>query len=1028
MKNNHILTFMLLFFGVSLAQTTSIILYNGSGNETPLMESSDRTFPEPPEYYANWGNLDSLIAPYIRLSGQINQTKDWTGSFTFSKLPAKILSGSLQMQVRATNNAAISIWLDTEEGNSDIKTYSLLANRTTNLSFDITKQATVRKIHVRLNQVLANQYTTIFFDNIILNNSENSGLSSSSSASSSSGIPIILPDSSKIFNDYLISADTVIISDQTKTLGGDIYGDVLEIGADTKIYGNVAANSKCFLRERANISGSMSFPLYCTKQNSITIGKEIRSKTKFTHSLLQSISSGSFDKSVAIGAKETLLPGAYGKLHIDARSSVTLNSGSYVFSNIHTEPDVKWHFDLSGGPVKIYVVNNIRFADRNTFTISNGNPSEIEWYINGNSVDIGTDGKYFGKFIAPNSYVRLAPRSHVVGSIEARRFLMEPQATVSIEPKAEEISHSEYNFGPFFNKNIYRYNSALPLSAKDIEMYVYAQGFDIKVNGNESRNVSIDNSSQTVFVKLTRSLISSSPFISDFPLEALTSTYNFTFNKTNSNRIYWNPNSPCTSNCYGTSEESALRSFSQALLEAQKNGLEVKMTGGSYEIPKEYSVFPVGLEIVGTEKSFWELNSFAEIPVLNVKNAPIEFKGISPRRLTGLHITGGTNGALKSATEKLELFGIAFTNNESGTNGGAIDYIGKGLFIAKTLLLENSKGARGGAGFIDGNAEITDLVCANNSATNEGGCLSVLGSLKLANAVFYGNKSTKAGGALNANSATVHNATVANNVSNGGNAFNGASGKVYNSVFWNNSGGNMPSSWAAQYSSFPNSIAGTGNVIGDPKFIDEKNAAGSSHFFGYDAGLILADKSPALKGSKLEGTLEIDLIGTERGNDIAMGAYANYIEEGEFQYVTWDFGNLKKAGIQRPLFASLPEQKVIEHFGYGGYGRIITRLVRKHDKTKISKAVIRFTLLDSTAKAYPDNKPIDIPFFRYGEKDGKYLFSTLTHAVTNGYDPEKHGRIVLFSKDPNDQGVHGNIIVIHVKDISDRFRYEVVEW
>jgi len=826
-------------------------------------------------------------------------------------------------------------------------------------------------------------------------------------------------------NNYLISADTVYLSDYTKTLGGSIYGGVLEIGADAKILGSVSVGSKCFLRERASISDTLttSFSSPCTKQNSIKIGKEITGKTEYSHTGIESFPTGSHNKSVAIGANETLLPGAYGTLRVDARSTVRLQSGSYVFSSIHTEPDVKWHFDLSNGPVRIYVLSGVRFADRNVFSIAGGNPSEIEWFISSGNVDIGTDGKFFGRFIAPSSYVRLAPRSHVVGGIEARLFQMEPQSTVSVEPKAEEISHSEYNFGPFYNKNIFRYRSALQTSISSIEMHVYAQGFDIRVDGKESRNVNLDKTSQNVSVRITR------PFIADFPTEAFSSVYEFLFSKASNNRIYWNPQSPCVSNCVGSSEETALRSFPQALEASQKDGLEIKMAGGVWEASKEHSVFPVGLELVGTEKPFWELSSFSEIPAINVKNHSIEIAGKSPRRLTGLHLTGGANGALKASTDKLELVGMAFTQNESKGNGGAINYGGKGLLTGKTLLLENSKGVKGGAAFIDGNGEIEDLVCSKNSSTQEGGCLSVQGNLRLANAVFHGNKSQGEGGAFYAKSASVWNATVVSNESGGSNAFSGSTGSVYNSVFRANSGGSIPSSWSAQHSMFPSARAGTGNVSGDPKFVDEKNPAGSAHFFGYDAGFILQKDSPALKGSKIDGTLEQDLLGTEWGNKICMGAYGDYSDDGLFQYGELVDGEFVPTPVQY-AFKSLPYQEAIDHVGYGGYGRVIKRLVKKHDQTKISKATVRIIVLDSAFNRYLDIVPVDVMFYRTGEtENNRYVFQTLIHGPLDpGYDPEKHGRLILFSRDPKDQGVRGNFRVIYVKSDSDNVRYEVVSW
>jgi hypothetical protein len=1011
-----------------MATAAPVILYNGSGNENPLMETPS-TWPEPPEYYANWGVFDGMEPPYIRLSGQSGESRDWAVALTFANLPAAVSGGSLQMHIRAASSASVSVWLETSTGNGPAKTYSLTANQTSSLDISLSDlgialPAVVSKMHLRLNQVPANQHTTVFLDNIMFSGTANPGSSNAdnssssfSSGTSSSGT-VSSPSISKPYNEYLISADTVVLSDYAKTLGGGIYGNVLELGADTKVYGNASAGTKCFLRERAGISDTLIRSVPCARQNGISIGREIRKRTDYSHTWMGSVSAGSLDKSVAIDADELLLPGAYGNLRVDARSTVRLQSGSYAFQSIHTEPDAKWVFDLSNGPVKIYVQSGMRLADRNVFSISGGNPSEIEWHVSSGDLDMGTDGKFFGRFIAPSSSIRLATRSHIVGGVEARHFRMEPQSTVSMEPRAEEISHSEYNFGPFWDRNAFRYRSALPQSVSSLEMHVYAQGFGIAVDGSESRNVSLEKTSQKVSVKLSR------PFMADFPPEAFSSTYEFAFGKTSNYRVYWNPASPCVSNCHGTSEETALRSFSQALAEAQRDGLEVRMTGGEWEVPEEHGVFPVGLELVGTEKPFWELSSFSEIPTLNVKNTPIELAGKSPRRLTGLHMTGGTDGALKASTEKLELISMAFTRNESKGNGGAVYYGGKGLFAGKTLLLESGKGNRGGGAFVDGNAEIEDLVCSGNSSMQEGGCLYVLGSLRLANAVFHGNRSRKEGGAFQARSASVLNATAVGNES-GGSVFAGGSGSVANSVFRQNSGGDIPGSWTAQYSAFPSGRNGTGNVSGDPKFMDEKNPAGDAHFFGYDAGLILADKSPALKGSKVEGTPELDLLGTERGKDVAMGAYGDYSDDGNaFQYVTWDFGNLKKAVPGRPLFSSFSDQNLED---YIGYGRIITRLVKKHSKTKISKAIVRITLMDSTANAYPDSKPIDVPFYWYREEDGKYLFSTFIHAINQDYDAGKHGRMVLFSKDPSDQGVYDNVIVIHAKEITDRFKYKVLK-
>ena len=103
LSKDKLFAFFLLIFLASATNAAPLVLYNGNGNESPQMETATRTWPEPPEYYANWGIMDGMNPPYIRLSGQSNETRDWTGAFTFSNLPAKISNGNLQITANTTS-------------------------------------------------------------------------------------------------------------------------------------------------------------------------------------------------------------------------------------------------------------------------------------------------------------------------------------------------------------------------------------------------------------------------------------------------------------------------------------------------------------------------------------------------------------------------------------------------------------------------------------------------------------------------------------------------------------------------------------------------------------------------------------------------------------------------------------------------------------------------------------------------------------------------------------------------------------
>lgn len=148
------------------------VLYSGSG--TPgQMESASRTFPEPPEWNANWGEMGSMKPPYIRLSGMKNVKADWTGALSFSALPKDVREGNLRLKVRATQRAKFGVWLSGSRGTGNVVFSDIPANVTQSLEIPVEKMLgaglqRVEKVWIGLFGVPANQYTTLFIDDVSL--------------------------------------------------------------------------------------------------------------------------------------------------------------------------------------------------------------------------------------------------------------------------------------------------------------------------------------------------------------------------------------------------------------------------------------------------------------------------------------------------------------------------------------------------------------------------------------------------------------------------------------------------------------------------------------------------------------------------------------------------------------------------------------------------------------------------------------------------------------------------------------------
>ena len=148
------------------------ILYNGAG--TPgQMESASRTFPEPPEWMANWGEMGSMKPPYIRLSGMKNVKTDWIGALSLSALPRNVQGGSLRLKVRTTQNAKFGVWLSGSRGTGNVVFSDIPANVTRALEIPVEKMLgaglqRVENVWVGLFGVPVNQYTTLFIDDVSL--------------------------------------------------------------------------------------------------------------------------------------------------------------------------------------------------------------------------------------------------------------------------------------------------------------------------------------------------------------------------------------------------------------------------------------------------------------------------------------------------------------------------------------------------------------------------------------------------------------------------------------------------------------------------------------------------------------------------------------------------------------------------------------------------------------------------------------------------------------------------------------------
>lgn len=179
----------------SYAQCNKTVLY---GKDLPgRMEETTRTFPEAPEWVANWGDFENMPHPYIRLSGQKSLAGDWTGALLFNETPT--LNGdTLSLTVRSTQKGKFGVWLSGDFGTGKVHFEQIEANRTYAFSIPVAQIATdksfkMQKLWIGLFGVPVYQYTTLFINNIAVTGH---GKCSTTNATNSNGGAINKTDDS----------------------------------------------------------------------------------------------------------------------------------------------------------------------------------------------------------------------------------------------------------------------------------------------------------------------------------------------------------------------------------------------------------------------------------------------------------------------------------------------------------------------------------------------------------------------------------------------------------------------------------------------------------------------------------------------------------------------------------------------------------------------------------------------------------------------------------------------------------------
>lgn len=232
-----------------------------------------------------------------------------------------------------------------------------------------------------------------------------------------------------------------------------------------------------------------------------------------------------------------------------------------------------------------------------------------------------------------------------------------------------------------------------------------------------------------------------------------------------------------------------------------------------------------------------------------------------------------------------------FTPENGGKYGGGMHNEKGNPTLIGCMFTENSAndddhGSGGGvSSFSEGITLFNCVLTGNTSWGEEGG--AIMGSAKAINCLFYDNWARGRGGAIAGASLDLTNCTFHGNSAagiGGGAIFGFASVRVRNTIFWGNSPNQLfykeKNPFNVRYSCIQDGWPGTGNVTGDPMFV---NSGGADYHLQTGSACSNRGDNAALPkdAMDLDGDLNTtepipwDFDGNPRiaGNVVDMGAY-----------------------------------------------------------------------------------------------------------------------------------------------------------
>jgi cytoskeletal protein CcmA (bactofilin family) len=194
----------------------------------------------------------------------------------------------------------------------------------------------------------------------------------------------------------------------TVVTGNIRAGEKVTVSANAKVTGNVdagkAAGEAISVAANAKVTGAATHaaPTTLSVANGASVGSNViaapAAPTAYAPTVLAAktaFSAGATNISMGAGKTTTLAAGTWGDITLGMNNTFNLSSGTYYFNSLKMGANNFFNFDLRGGDIALYFVNDVSIGQDLKVTLDGGDAGDMYAETTGNWSQ-GSGGEWFG--------------------------------------------------------------------------------------------------------------------------------------------------------------------------------------------------------------------------------------------------------------------------------------------------------------------------------------------------------------------------------------------------------------------------------------------------------------------------------------------------------------------------------------------------------------------------------------------------------------------------------------------------------